>query len=171
MRGDVGANGVSTSSAARDGRIADGVDRRRDATGGRPGDALPQSLRIGHPDAAPEVGRKRSVGLRLDVIEEGGRARPERAVGETLLPADGGTAIRVGSQPSPAPMALLDRGCDRVVAHAGMDAHRQTPRVGQPSVRRERVGQRRIRRDATRVVAGDDAERDQVVPDLDDRAL
>ena len=118
--------------------VADGVDLGRDAAGRRPGDPRPQAVGVGHPHAAALLRRERSVGLRLDVLEEGRRARPERPVGEALLPADPGTAVRVLAQHGPAPVALLDRGGDRVVAHAGVDPHRQSAGVGQPGVDRER---------------------------------
>ena len=61
-------------------------------------DELAQLLGLGVPDAAPQLGRERPVGLGLDVGEQRGRPRPERAVGEALLPADACTTGRVPAE-------------------------------------------------------------------------
>ena len=45
-------------------RVADGVDLRRDAAGGRSFDELAQALGLGVPDAAPQLGRERTVRAR-----------------------------------------------------------------------------------------------------------
>ncbi len=64
-------------------------------------------------------------------------------------------------------MAALDRRRDRIVAHARMDAEWQPAPIGQPGIGRERVLQRRVRGDATWIVACDDAEPDEVLTHLD----
>ena len=89
------------------GRVADRVDHRGDPAGGRPLHPLAQAVRVGHPDAPPKLGCQRPLGLGLDVLEERRRPRSERAVGETLLPADHGPPIRRGPERRAAPVARV----------------------------------------------------------------
>ena len=123
---------------------------------------------IGHPDAAPLLGRQRSVGLGLDVLEERRRPRPERAVGEALLPADRRPPVRVRAEPRAAAMTAArwpPRPRRRACRHgrgAAAGPHRTAGRRPGTSTTASGSG-----RDAARVVAGDDAERDEVLPDLD----
>ena len=65
------------------------------------------------------------------------------------------------AEDGPAAKTALDGRRDAVVAHAGMDAQRQVARVGEPGIDRVGVRQVGVGRHAARVVAGDDAERDE----------
>ena len=71
---------------------------------------LGQLLRRRDPDASAPIGRQRPVRLRLDVLEERSRPRPERPVGEALLPADPRPAVWVPTQRRAAAEPTLDRG-------------------------------------------------------------
>src|SRR5690348_3832199 len=105
------------------------MDRRRDAACGCTFSAFAEPFGVGHPHTPPLPGREWPVGFGLDVLEQRRRPRTERAIREAFLPADGRMTVRVRSEARTAPVALLDCCCDRVIAHAGMDADRQTTRV------------------------------------------
>ena len=81
-----------------DGRVSDGVDRRRDAAGERARHVLGQHLGLGHPDAAPPVGWQRTIWFGLDVGQQGGRPRAQGTVGEALLPADLRATVGVAAE-------------------------------------------------------------------------
>ena len=108
------------SSAARTAASPIAWIWRRDPAGRRPLDALAQLVRLGDPDAAPALGRERAVGLGLDVGQQRRRPRPERAVGEALLPADPGATVRVRAEDRAAAQAAGERRVERVVAQRGV---------------------------------------------------
>ena len=151
--------------------VADGVDLRGDPAGRRPFDELAQPLGLGVPDATPLVGRERPVGLGLDVGEQRGRPRTERAVGEAFLPADPGTAGGIVAEDRAAPQAPLERGLERLGPERGQDADRQAAGLGEVGVGRERPAEVRIGHDPARVVDGDDAEREQLAARPSTRAV
>ena len=160
MNGALLAVGSRTSSAARTAAspmawICDAMPPRRGSL-----DELAQSLRGRVPDATPQVGRERPVGLGFDVGEQGGRPRPERAVGEALQPADARTSRRIrprGRAPLRSPRSsAVSSDSGRSDA---MTRSRQPPGLGQMGVGRERPAEVRVGDDAARIVDGDDTER------------
>ena len=86
------------------------------------------------------VGRESAVGRRLDVGQQRGGPRPERAVGEHLLPPDPRPAVRVAAEHVAAAQPAGQRRVQRVRSQGGMDAHRQPAGLGQVRVGAERAG-------------------------------
>ena len=152
MRGISGrraAVGVEDVERGPDRRVADGVDLRRDPAGRRPRRRGPRA-RPGRSSRRRGAGPAASgrSGFGLDVLEQARGPRPQRAVGEALLPADPGAARpgpRRGRRRSGGPARCAASSC--VVAHAGVDAGPAVAGVGQAGVGRERVGQVRVRRE------------------------
>ncbi len=151
-----------------DRRVTDGMDLGRDPAGRRTTDEFAQDVRVGHPESAACVGRHRAVGFRFEVLQEPRRARPHRAVGEALQPADPCPAGGVRAQDVTAAQAAGERRVEAVVAQARVDAQRQPPPIGQVRVRRVRERQVRVRDDRPWIVDGDEPHRDQLPSDRRD---
>ena len=150
--------------------VADGVDLGGDAVGGGALAEFGETLGFGDPHAATSVWREVVPHRRLEVGEEPRRPRPERTVGEALLPADPGTARGIGPEHVPAADPAGDRGLERVVTQRGEDADGQRAGLGQAGVGRVRPGELRVRRERPRVVGGDDTQLQERAAGLDEGA-
>ena len=135
MNGTCAARRLEGVERGPHGRIADGVDLRGDPAGGRSRHELAQPLGLGDPDAAPQLGGERTVGLGLDVGQERRGPRPERAVGEALLPADPGPPVGIGAE-------RPRRSADRRPAPCRAHPRAATPSPG-PGAGRSPTGARR----------------------------
>ena len=134
-------------------------------------DELAQPLGLGDPDAAPQLRGERTVGLGLDVGQERRGPRPERAVGEALQPADPGPPVGIGAEHRAAAQTAGQCRVERVVAERGEHPDREPAGLGQARVGRIRPVEVGVRREAARVVDGDDAEAQQLERDRDDGGL
>ena len=153
------------------GRVADGMDLGRDAAGGCSFDELAETLGLGVPDAAPQLGRERTVRLGLDVGEERRGPRPERPVGEALHPADARPAVRIVAEHRSAAEAAGERRLERVVAQRRHHAEWQPAGLRQARIGRIRPVEVGVGCQSGRVVDLHDAEAEQLERDGDQRRL
>src|SRR6185369_17965464 len=121
-------------------------------------------------DATLRAGRERPPLLRLDRVEEGRRARCERAVGEELQPAEMGAA---GIRPERVAAPQPGRGCrlDLLLADAGVDADGQRATLVERPERGDAGAEALLERQPARTVDSDDAQADEVRRQLPDQRL
>ena len=149
-------------------RVADRVDLGHDSHACRLRGQLGQRRGRRREDPPLPTGAQRPLRLERERLEHRRGPRPQRAVGEQLLPADNGPAVRAGSQPGAAAVATFRRDRDRLGTERGVDPDRQAAGIGQAGVRRECTGQGRIRDEIARVVDGHHPERDELPGEVGD---
>ena len=144
------------------GGIPDAVDLGRDAQRRRPRRLLGQARRRRQPDAQAVVGGRRLARRLVHRLEERGGPGPERSVGEGLEPAEAQPVQRVRAERLAAPDPGDARRVQLLRPDAGMQAHAELARGGELAVGVERPAEVMARRQAARVVDGDDAGGDEL---------
>ncbi len=143
-------------------RVADAVDLGRDPQRRGRRRLLPEPIRRDQPHAEPAVGRRRLAPHPLHRLEEGRRARSQRAVRERLEPAEPQAVERVGPERRAAAQPGRAGGLQLFRADAHVDAQREVAARRERAVGLDRRAESDGWRERARVVDRDDAEPDEL---------